>query len=90
MRNVILIVLWSVLAGCATSKDVMAPSGKMAHLIKCGSARIDLCYEKAAEVCPKGYSIVADREGANGALVTPGSGIGAFVLGPSTMFVECK
>jgi hypothetical protein len=78
------------LIGCATSKAIQGPNGTTAYFIKCGSAAIDACYEEAAKVCPKGYTL-ADRQSDGTAVAMPMAG-GGFMMarGPNTMLVECK
>jgi len=63
-----------LLAACTTSKRMQGPSGGTAYFIKCGSARVDACYQKASNVCPNGYTF-ADRQ------ANPDA---------NTMLVECK
>jgi len=53
---------------------MQGPSGGTAYFIKCGSARVDACYQKASNVCPNGYTF-ADRQ------ANPDA---------NTMLVECK
>lgn len=79
----------ALLTGCATSKPVMGPSGKQAFFIKCGSAALDACYEKAATVCPQGYAF-ADKGADGAAMIMPVGGNLMAVRGPNTMLVECK
>lgn len=69
-------VALAVLSGCASSRAVHGPAGKTAHSIRCGSAVIEACYEKAAQLCPTGYDIV-DR---------PMPAVGM----PTQMLVTCK
>jgi hypothetical protein len=44
-------------SSCATSKKMMLPSGEQGHSIRCDGTAMswEHCFEKAAEVCPKGY-----------------------------------
>ena len=76
------------LAGCATAKRVMAPSGKMGFSIECNGTAVSMtsCYEKAAEVCPNGYSIIAQNN-SSGIVANPN-----FIVGTSDkgIFIECK
>ena len=78
-----------LLAGCATSKPMMGPSGSEAFFVKCGSAVLEACYEEAAKVCPKGYIIVDRQAGANAALIPSGNTM-LLARGPNSMLVECK
>ena len=82
-------LLAASLAGCATSKPIQGPSGSQAFYIKCGSAVLDACYEEAAKVCPKGYTMADRQAGPNAALVPAGNAL-MVVRGPNTMLVECK
>lgn len=63
-----------LLSGCASSKAIQGPNGEVAYFIKCGSAVIDACYEKAAKVCPAGYTIASQQT----------------TRGPNSLLVECK
>jgi hypothetical protein len=63
MKNLLLIIL-VVLAGCATSKQVRGPNGGTAYEVKCGNAVKSKCTAKAADLCPRGYTVLernADR-----------------------------
>ncbi len=50
-----------VLMGCATSKEIVLPSGQKGHSIDCSGSAIPIakCYEKAGELCPNGYNIIS-------------------------------
>lgn len=53
-----------VLAGCASAKQVKGPNGGTAYEVKCGNAAKSKCTAKAADLCPRGYSVLernADR-----------------------------
>ena len=65
------------------------PSGGQAFFIKCGSAVLEACYEEAAKVCPKGYSIVDRQANPNAAVLPSGSSL-MVVRGPNNLLVECK
>ena len=60
MKNLLLMLL-VVLAGCASAKQVKGPNGEIAYLVQCGNAVKGKCAEKAADLCPKGYSVL-DRD----------------------------
>ena len=79
------------LVGCATSREIASgPNGRPIHFIRCGSAVLEACYAKAAEVCPKGYNLIDQQQAANGILTAPTSNSAIFVKGPTSMAVECK
>ena len=88
MNRLILIVFVLHLAGCATAKQVMTPDGKPGYSITCNGTAVSMtvCYEKAAEVCPKGYSVV-DKQNQSGFVVSKN------YMGSTSnkgIFVECK
>ncbi len=88
--NIALLAVPLILVGCATSKPIQGPNGTTAYFIKCGSAAIDSCYQEAAKVCPKGYTM-ADKNSNPNAVAMPMTG-GGFMMarGPNTMLIECK
>ena len=45
-----------LLVGCASSQQVKTPTGEAAHQVKCGNAAKAACAQKAAEICPAGYT----------------------------------
>jgi len=78
------------LAGCATASDpIPGPNGGTAFFIKCGSAVMQRCYEEAAKVCPRGYTVV-DNQGNPNAMLVPNRFAPTVVRGPNQLFVECK
>lgn len=94
-----------LLAGCATSKQIVGPNGTPAHAIRCGAAVADACLEKAGEVCPKGYIVLNSRgsqylgqygTGSVGGSWNPaggsfsGSATSMPLISPNSMLVECK
>lgn len=51
-------VLIVVVTSCATSKRMMLPSGEQGYSVRCDGTALswEHCFEKAAKLCPKGYS----------------------------------
>jgi len=88
VKNKIILFITLVLVGCATAKPVMSPNGKAGYSIECDGTAVSMtiCYEKAAEACPKGYLII-DTHNQNGVVATQ-----YYVGGTSHkgIFVECK
>lgn len=78
-----------VVTGCATSKQIIGPNGKPAYFVKCGSARVDLCYEEAARVCPTGYTFLDQNNNGIGAALPVGNMM-MFARGPQSFLVECR
>ena len=54
--TLLLVAVTPFLQSCATAKAIVGPDGSTNQLITCSS--IELCYEKATEVCGGKYNIV--------------------------------
>lgn len=58
--NSLLMVL--ALTGCAHSakSHTFTEAGKQYHVIECNGGKTDIsvCYEKAKEICPRGYNVL--------------------------------
>jgi len=97
MKIIVLFLVVTVLSACATSTQIIGPSGSPAYAIKCGAAALTACYEKAGEICPNGYSILTS-DGARylgqlgSASVSGGYGTATSVpmMTPNNLLVECK
>jgi hypothetical protein len=89
MRVLPLLLVVTITFGCATSRPIQGPNGGTAYFIKCGSAVIDACYEEAAKVCPKGYTLVDRQANPNGMILPAGNSL-VMTRGPNSMLVECK
>ena len=59
MKSVIATIL-VFLVGCTSAKPIMAPSGAQGFKVWCEMP--SHCYDKAAEVCPSGYTIEAETK----------------------------
>ena len=87
--NSIAVILAALfLVGCASATKVMSPNGKPGYSVECNGTAVSMtaCYEKAAEVCPKGY-IVVNQENRSGFIANQ------FYVGGTShkgIFVECK
>ena len=54
-----------MLFSCATSNDIVLPSGQKGYTISCGTFEGNswsFCYEEAGKMCPVGYEIVEKFE----------------------------
>lgn len=84
------LIALTLVTGCALVTEVKGPSGRTNYSIKCGSDMIEKCYQKAAELCPRGYDMV-DRMGGGGPGVVTRVGTTYFAAqGPNNMLIECK
>ena len=97
MKILALFLAGALLSACATSKQIIGPSGAPAYAIKCGAAALSACYEKAGETCPNGYNILTS-DGARylgqlgNASISGGYGSATSVpmITPNNLLVECK
>lgn len=86
--RIVTIALVVLIVGCSSpapkptigrpkwTRPVMAPDGSQAHIVVCAN-RISRCYDRAAWVCPDGYSLL-DKTGR----VDVGSGTAVSMRGP--------
>lgn len=83
-----LLILSTVLffVSCTSSKKIMAPSGKEGHMVTC-PRNVSNCYEKAAELCPKGYNEISKSDSSSGATVI---GNNIVTSKKFEMMIECK
>ena len=49
-------------AGCASSQPVNEPGRTGEYQISCGYLGWYICYERADQLCPRGYKVVAENE----------------------------
>jgi hypothetical protein len=55
-----------VILGCTTTQEIKRPDGNVEYLIAYGaSLGWNICYKKANQLCPTGYTTVAERSGFN-------------------------
>ena len=72
MKMLFPIALLLLITGCATSKRMYMPDGKVGYNITCSGSALNwgLCYEKAGKICgKKGYTII-EKSGDKGAIVS--------------------
>ena len=52
--------------GCTTTQEIRFPDGTIDYLITCdASLGWNICYNKANEVCPSGYTTIFEDPGFN-------------------------
>ena len=91
MKNLFLMLLL-VLAGCASVKQVRGPNGENAYQVKCGNAVKSKCTAKAADLCPRGYTVLERNADRYDDLTRVGNA-GALEIKAdttTTMLVQCK
>lgn len=87
------ILLASVLVGCATSSPTYAPDGSRAHSINCSGAALNwgMCYEKAGQLCKeKGYEVVAGGTDSNSTLIANQYGVYGGTAQTRSLVIKCK
>lgn len=90
MRHLPLLLV-GLLAGCVTSREVMAPDGGHAWHIECPRDR-SACMDEAAEKCPRGYEVI-DRGVSNGGYMSTSPQTGQQTFVPTqrnTLTVACR
>ena len=67
------------ITGCAISRKMMTPDGENGYYISCNGLAVgmNVCYKKASEVCPDGYTIIESQN-------STGNGL------KKGIFIECK
>jgi len=59
-------LLLVLLTGCTTTQEIRRPDGTVEYLIACGaSLGWNICYDKANQLCPGGYSTLSEDGGFN-------------------------
>jgi hypothetical protein len=64
-RTAMILVL-GLIAGCTTTQEIKRPNGDVEYLIACGaSLGWNICYDRANQVCPTGYTTISEQGGFN-------------------------
>lgn len=91
MRYIFLMMV-VLLAGCASAKQVRGPNGGTAYEVSCGNAVKSKCTSKAADLCPRGYSVL-DRKADHYSDMSKMGNAGALEIKADTttyMLIQCK
>lgn len=66
LPQVAVLLLVAVTAACTTTQEIRRPDGTVEFQIACGaSLGWNICYDKANEVCPAGYTTLSENAGFN-------------------------
>lgn len=91
MRLIAGLLFTALATGCAAIEPhkFVGPNGKTAYSMKCsGSGRtIDACYQKAGELCSRGYDIV---DNATGVVAMPTMNTSTVIGTKRSIAIECK
>lgn len=82
-----------LITSCATSQEIVLPSGERGFTINCGSYEGDswsACYQKAGEVCPSGYEILEKSEEKDKNIVANPYSFQTLEDDKRTLVIECK
>lgn len=97
MRTAAVFLILIFVGACTTAKQIVGPSGMPAYSIKCGATDSGACFEKAGEVCPKGYTILNSQESRYMGQIGDASfsGTSGFansipIITPNIILIECK
>ena len=64
--RIIFVLVSLALFGCTTTQEIKRGTSDKEYLIACGaSLGWNICYEKANELCPKGYKTLSEEAGFN-------------------------
>jgi hypothetical protein len=65
-RVLLLAVALLVVSGCTPAQKISRPGGQVEYQIACGVATgWDICYSRAEEECPGGYTTIKEDQGFN-------------------------
>ena len=90
MKSILKIILVStILAGCANANMITLPNGQSGFTINCSGTAVSIskCYEKAGTVCPNGYDIISSHNQSGVMSNIDGSPIATSDKG---MVIQCK
>ena len=89
-KHIVIIAISFLFVSCASISPVsfQGPNGKQAYSMKCsGMGRtLEMCYQKAGEVCPGGYNIIGQDSSTVAVPIN-----GSIMAGPrQNLTIECK
>lgn len=93
MKRLGIILAGVLTVGCTAEikpNSMLGPNGKTAYSMQCsGMGRsLEACYQKAGELCPKGYQVV---DQANRTVAITNAVNGQLIMGTQqSLFVECN
>jgi hypothetical protein len=86
--SIVLVAVFLVSCAAIKPKQFIGPNGKTAYSMRCsGMGRtLDACYQKAGEICPKGYNII---DHISGTIALPVNG--SIMAAPQyNLMIECR
>lgn len=61
MKQIVVVSVAAVLGACAVAERVPGPGPQASYAISCPALDLGVCFAKAREVCPSGYTVVSTR-----------------------------
>lgn len=66
VRLLILVAVSAAISACTTTQEIRRPDGSVEYSVACGaSLGWNICYDKANELCPGGYTTLSQDAGFN-------------------------
>lgn len=93
MERLALLILPLLIVGCATSQEIVLPSGDKGFTVNCGTYEGNswsACYKKAGEMCPTGYDILEKNESEDKTLIANQYSIQTLDDDQRTLVIQCK
>ena len=93
MKNILSLASILFIFSCATSKEIVLPSGEKDYTVNCGTYEGNswsACYEKAGEICPTGYDILEKIESNDKQLVATGNLLQTLDDDKRSLVISCK
>lgn len=92
-KNITLVCISLLIAGCATASKTYTPDGKTGFNITCSGSVLSWgdCYQKAGDICgSKGYNLIS-QSGDQGSTVTSNQfGLYGGTVTSRSILVSCK
>jgi hypothetical protein len=61
MKKFVVLAATAVLGACAMAEPAPGPGGRPGFAISCPAGDLGVCFAKARELCPSGYTVVSMR-----------------------------
>lgn len=61
MKKLVVLAAGAMLSACAMVESAKSPGSPADFAISCPAGHLEICFSKAREVCPTGYTVVSMR-----------------------------
>jgi hypothetical protein len=93
MKYLGILAIAGLMASCATSQEIVLPSGETGFTVNCGTYEGNswsACYKKAGEMCPSGYDILEKSESSDKNVIANQYSFQTLDDDKRTLLIECK